>query len=206
MNSDAIDRYLLKMTPARAGVIREMEAYGHRRNFPMIGPLVGRLLFQLAHSIKAQRIIELGSGFGYSAIWFAMAAGSKGHLILTDTNSENRDAALDFFKRARLKCTIEYHVGDALEIAKGISKKCDILLNDIDKQDYPKTIPIAAKLVRRDGLFITDNLIWSGRVMNPRQDHQTKAIVNFTRRLYKDKRFFTTIMPLRDGVASATRQ
>jgi len=183
-----------------------MEAYGHRRKFPMIGPLVGRLLFQLARSIKAQRIIELGSGFGYSAIWFAMATGSKGHLILTDTDSTNRDAALDFFKRARLKCTIEYHVGDALAIAGGISKKCDILLNDIDKQDYPKTIQIAAKLVRKDGLFITDNLIWSGKVMNPRQDLKTRAIVDFTRLLYKDKRFFTTIMPIRDGVAIATRQ
>ncbi|MEK7775619.1 MAG: O-methyltransferase [Candidatus Zixiibacteriota bacterium] len=206
MNSEAIDKYLLKMTPARTGVLCEMEAYGKRRGFPMIGPLAGRLLYQLARSIKAKRIIELGSGFGYSAMWFAMAAGPKGHLILTDNDSANRDAALEFFKRARLRCTIEYHVGDALEIAKGISKKCDILLNDIDKKDYPETIPIAARLVRKEGLFITDNLIWSGRVMNSRQDRQTKAIVDFTRRLYRDERFFTTIMPLRDGIAIATRR
>jgi caffeoyl-CoA O-methyltransferase len=205
MNSESIDKYLLKMTPARAGVLRDMEAYGYRRNFPMIGPLVGRLLYQLACGVKAKCIIELGSGFGYSAIWFAMAVGAKGHLILTDTDASNRDTALEFFKRAKLKCSIEYHVGDALAITKEISQKCDILLNDIDKQDYPKTIPIAAKLVRKDGLFITDNLIWSGKVMNARQDNQTRAIVDFTRRLYKDKRFFTTIMPIRDGVAIATR-
>ena len=205
MNSQAVDKYLLRMTPVRTRVLRDMEAYGKRRGFPMIGPLAGRLLYQLARSINAKRIIELGSGFGYSAIWFAMAVGPKGHLILTDNDPANRDAALEFFRRARLRCKIEYHVGDALAVAKGISKKCDLLLNDIDKKDYPKTIPIAAKLVRKDGFFVTDNLIWSGRVMNHRQDPQTRAIVDFTRRLYRDERFFTTIMPLRDGIAIATR-
>ncbi|HOP07434.1 MAG TPA: hypothetical protein PLF13_09100 [candidate division Zixibacteria bacterium] len=79
------------------------------------------------------------------------------------------------------------------------------MFNDIDKENYPETIEPAARKLRRGGLFITDNVIWSGRVLNDKPDKATQAIIEFTRKLYDDKRFFTTIIPINDGIAIALR-
>lgn len=205
MDYSKVQDYLSRGIPKRSPVLAEMERYAAANNFPIIGPLAGRILHQLAVSIKAKRILELGSGYGYSAIWFAMATGKQGKFILTDTDEDNKTRAFACFKKAKINCTIDFHVEDALKVARKQTGKFDIILNDIDKQDYPKTIEPAARLLRPGGLFITDNVLWSGRVYRKQQDQNTRAIVRFTRLLMADKRFFTTILPIRDGIAVATR-
>jgi predicted O-methyltransferase YrrM len=182
-----------------------MERYAKKHHFPIIGPLVGRMLFQMASAIKAKRVLELGSGYGYSALWFAMAIGPKGEIVLTDGDKENKVRALDYIERSGLKTSFDFRVGDALKISQKLRGPYDIILNDIDKQDYPRTIDLAATRLRKGGLFITDNLIWSGRVADQKQDKTTKRIVEFTELLYQDKRFFTTVLPIRDGVGIALR-
>ncbi len=202
-----IHEYLLAATPKRPPVLQEMEKYARKHGFPIIGPLVGRFLYQAALLTSARRVLELGSGYGYSAYWFSLAMGRKGEIIMTDTDGDNRDRALAYFKRARLASHFDYHVGDALAVARTSKGLFDIVLNDIDKQDYPKTIDLAARRLRKGGLFITDNVIWSGKVMQTPalMDAATKGIVEFNKKLYKDRRFFTTIMPIRDGIAVAIR-
>ncbi len=200
-----VHEYLTKITPPRTLVLKEMEAYAKEEDFPIIGPLVGRLLYQLAHLTKARRILELGSGYGYSAFWFSMAAGAKGHITMTDGNKENKKKAMDYFKRAGLKSQFDFFVGDSLKTIKKLSGPYDIILNDIDKQDYPKTIDLAAPHLKKGGLFITDNLVWDGKVYGRNPDAATKGILEFTDKLYKDNRFFTTIVPIRDGVAIALK-
>jgi caffeoyl-CoA O-methyltransferase len=200
-----IHDYLHRVTPPRPPVLQEMEAYAADHGFPIIGPLVGRFLYQLAHITRAKRIMELGSGFGYSAFWFSLAIGSKGHITMTDGDKNNRRRALDYFERAGLKSRFDFRVGDAVRVLQRSPGPFDIILNDIDKEDYPSTIdPVAAKL-KKGGLFITDNLIWSGRVMDTKPDRTTRAVVEFTQRLYADDRFFTSIIPLRDGLAVAVK-
>lgn len=201
-----LDRYLLAVTPARDRVLRDMERYAARHNFPIIGPLVGRFIYQLASGIKATRVLELGSGFGYSAYWFALAAGGRGRITLTDTDPANLARAEASFMRGKLPARFVYHAGDALAVAARLKGTFDIVFNDIDKEDYPKTIAVAARLLRPGGLFITDNALWSGKVFaSAAADDATEGIRRFTRKLYRDRRFFTTIVPLRDGVAVATR-
>jgi predicted O-methyltransferase YrrM len=202
-----IHKYLDRVTPERPPVLREMEDYAADKGFPIIGPLVGRFLYQMAVVTKARKILELGSGFGYgySAYWFSLAVKSKGHLTLTDTATANKRLALDFFKRAGLQSQIEFKVGNAINIARRLNGPYDIILNDIDKHEYPLTIPLAAGLLRKGGLFITDNIIWSGRVLEKNPDKTTRAIVEFTAELYKDSRFYTSILPIRDGVSVAVR-
>ncbi len=200
-----VHRYLTTMTPERTPILQEMERYAKKHHFPIIGPLVGRVLFQMAIAIKAKRVLELGSGYGYSALWFAMAMGPKGEIILTDGDKENKVRALDYITRSGLKTSFDFRVGDALRISQKLRGPYDIILNDIDKQDYPRTIDLAATRLRKGGLFITDNLIWSGRVADQKQDKTTRRIVEFTELLYQDKRFFTTVLPIRDGVGIALR-
>jgi caffeoyl-CoA O-methyltransferase len=201
-----IDEYLHKVTPARDKVMAAMERYAHKHHFPIIGPLVGRFLYQMAVVAKARRILELGSGFGYSAYWFAKAVGPRGHITMTDSNDDNRRRAFEYFSRAGLKTHFTFLLNDALTAAADLKGPYDIILNDIDKHEYPKTIDVAARLLRPGGLFITDNLIWSGRVLDGAViDRNTAGIRKFTRKLYKDRRFFTTLMPIRDGISVAVK-
>ncbi|MBD3332323.1 methyltransferase domain-containing protein [candidate division GN15 bacterium] len=200
-----IHTYLEKRIPERPPVLRDMERYAKENSFPIVGPLVGRYLFQTAKLTKARNILELGSGYGYSAYWFSLAIKRKGNIILTDTDRENKRLALEYFKEAGLDSQFDFHVGDAVNIARKLEGPFDIIFNDIDKKDYIKTIDLAAKKLKKGGLFITDNVIWSGRVADREQDETTRAIVEFSQELMHDSRFYTTILPLRDGLAVAMK-
>ena len=200
-----VHSYLDKIIPERDAILREMEEHAREKGFPIIGPLVGRYLYQAAIIIKARRVLEMGSGYGYSAFWFSLAMKGKGRITMTDTDAANKRLAFDYFKRAGLQSQFDFKVGDAIRSAKKLEGEFDIVLNDIDKIDYPKTIDIAADKLRKGGLFITDNLIWSGKVCDKNQDESTRAITEFTRDLYNDSRFYTTVLPLRDGVGVAVR-
>ncbi len=207
MKFEDIDAYMHRITPRRDPVPARMEAYARRHGFPIIGPLVGRFLFQTAVMKEATSVLELGSGFGYSAYWFGMAMGKKGHIVMTDMSEENRIRALAYLKKAGIRSKITYHLGDSVEIAKKLSGKFDIILNDIDKHGYPETIEPAARLLKKGGVFITDNTIWSGRVFDSRvKDKNTRGIRTFTKLLYADTRFYTTLLPIRDGIAVALRR
>lgn len=200
-----VHRYLHQVTPERPPVLKEMEQYAADNDFPIIGPLVGRFLCQMAQATRARRILELGSGFGYSAYWFSLALKSKGHITMTDGDRSNKRRAFDYFKRAGLQSQFEFKVGDARKIIKRLDGPYDIILNDIDKTGYPETIDLVAPRLKKGGLFITDNVIWDGKVCDRKKDATTQAIVEFTEQLYQDSRFFTTIMPVRDGIAIAMR-
>jgi predicted O-methyltransferase YrrM len=202
---EKIEQYLRDVSPESLPVLREMEVYARENDFPIVGPLVGRVLYQMALAIKARRILELGSGFGYSAYWFSLAAKSKGVITMIDGSKANKRKAFDYFKRAGLQSQFDFQVGDALKIAGKLSGPFDIVFNDIDKHDYPRTVDLAASRLKKGGLFITDNIIWSGRVCEKKQDATTEAIVEFTRNLYQDSRFFTTVLPIRDGVSLSLR-
>lgn len=201
----ALHEYLTALTPKRHQVLAEMERYARTHGFPIIGPLVGRILYQAAILTDARHILELGSGYGYSAFWFSLAIGSKGRIVMTDGDPANQERAAGYFRKARLRTKFDFRVGDALTMARPEKGPFDIILNDIDKHEYPETIDFAARRLRRGGLFITDNIIWSGRVYRPRPDRTTVRIVEFTRKLYADKRFFTTVLPIRDGISVALR-
>ncbi len=128
-----VHNYLERVIPERPTVLREMEKYAKENDFPIVGPLIGRYLFQTATIIKARKILELGSGYGYSAFWFSLAVKGKGHIVMTDTDKQNKKLAFDFFKRAGLQSQFEFKIGDALRTAKKIDGTFDIILNDIDK-------------------------------------------------------------------------
>ncbi len=196
-----IEKYLIDLLPERDEALVEMEAIASKTGFPIIGPLVGRLLAQVTILSGARRILELGSGFGYSAYWFAKAVASDGKVICTDTDPKNRDRALGFFKQGGLLDRVDFRVGNALQIIEELSGEFDIILNDIDKEQYPEAFRKAVPRVKRGGLLITDNVIRSGRVAESNPDNSTKAIMEFNKLIYNTHELWTTIIPLRDGVS-----
>ena len=202
-----VDDYLYSMLPKRDAVLVEMEEYASEHNVPIVGPAVARVLQQLALTIQAHTVFELGSAIGYSTIWWAQAVGDKGEVIYTDGDAKNAERGRGYFARAGVSSRIKIHTGDALEYLSEQKREFDIIFNDVDKDDYPRVLRLVAPRLRKGGLFITDNVLWSGRVAkkNP-TDSQTKAILEFNRKLYDSPEFYTTILPIRDGLAVALKK
>ena len=206
-----IDRYMLNQSleaqlAESDKVLRDMEAYAQKHHFPIIGPLVGRFLRQLAIIAGAKNIFEMGSGFGYSAIWFAGGIAKGGKIICTEGSAANKDRAMGYFNRADCSDLVEFQVGDAREIIKNYSGPFDIILNDIDKEQYPEAFDLAIPRLRKGGIFITDNVLWSGRIFDDNPDEATKGILEFNRKLFESKAIFSSIIPIRDGLGIAVKR
>ena len=190
-------------------VLLEMEAEGKERGFPIIGRLVGVTVELLARSVGAERVFELGSGFGYSAYWFARAVGPSGEVHGTDGDPANEPKALDYLSRAGLAEPIRWHVGDAVTHLAAAPGEFDVVYNDIDKDGYPAAWIAARERIRVGGLYVCDNVLWSGRVaVQDRDDPRpvyTQAILEHNRLIAEDDRFISSIVPTRDGVFVALR-
>ena len=190
-------------------VLLEMEAEGKERGFPIIGRLVGVTVELLARSVGAKRVFELGSGFGYSAYWFARAVGPSGEVHGTDGDPANEPKALDYLSRAGLTEPVRWHVGDAVTHLGAAPGEFDVVYNDIDKDGYPAAWMAARERIRVGGLYVCDNVLWSGRVaVQDRDDPRpvyTQAILEHNRLIAEDDRFISSIVPTRDGVFVALR-
>ncbi|MGH7806788.1 MAG: O-methyltransferase [Thermodesulfobacteriota bacterium] len=200
-----IEEYIRNLTPVEDGILKEMEELGAERGFPIVGPLVGRLLYQLAVIIRAKKIFEMGSGFGYSAYWFAKAIHDGGLVVFTDLSEKNARLAKGFFKRGNIEKKIKIHIGDSIKILEQAEAEFDIIFNDIDKEYYPLVVDKAYKKLKRGGLFITDNVLWHGRVLSDDRSPSVKGVKEFTRMLLSEKGFLTTIIPIRDGISLSVK-
>lgn len=195
-----IESYLNYVTPERDSVLTAMEEYATQNNFPIVGPLVGRLLYVLAYATKAKRVLELGSGFGYSAYWFAKGVGNDGIVLCTDINPENAEKAKAYFKRGKISKRMQFYTGDALSIFDIAEGDFDIIFNDVDKELYPKVFKKAIPRLKKGGLLISDNALWKGKVLDKNPDAATAGVLTYTRLAYSSRELFNTIIPLRDGV------
>jgi caffeoyl-CoA O-methyltransferase len=203
---ETTEDYIYSLLPERDAPLRDMEAEAAARKVPIVGPAVGRLLYQLALMIGAKRVFEMGSAIGYSTIWWARAVGPGGRVIYTDGSQSNADEARRNLQRAGMLDRVTIYVGDALELLSEQKEQFDIIFCDVDKEDYPRVFKLATSRVRKGGLFVTDTVLWSGKVAQPHPaDASTKAIQEFNRLLYSSPEFVTTIVPLRDGVAVALK-
>lgn len=200
LTSPLIEDYILEKTFVEDKLVDEMHVYADSNEVPIIGPLVGKYLFQIAHITKAENIFEMGSGFGYSAYWFAKAFSGNGKVVCTDFSIEHKEAAENFFRKAGFENYLDFKSGNSLEILKESNEKYDIIFIDIDKEQYPDVIDLTYDKLNSNGLMIADNTLWYGRVIEEDALPSTKGIMEFNDMLSLDTRFITTIIPLRDGI------
>jgi caffeoyl-CoA O-methyltransferase len=206
-----IEAYLMSLRKGpnfggRDSVSEEMEQLAKKRGVPIVGPEVGKLLFILARVSGARNVLELGSGFGYSAYWFAQGLKEEGHVRCTDYSSEFGNLAHEFFRKAGIEDKLIFEVGNALDILKTIDGSYDIIFCDIDKQDYPRALDMALPLLAHGGLFITDNVLWYGRVASVSgKDSLASAVDTFNKKLLERDDMETVILPLRDGVSVSVK-
>lgn len=197
-----VERYLDNLVTNPTPLLHEMQKAAAARGIPDVGVPVGRLLEQYARLVDARRVIEIGSGVGYSGAWLARGMTHGGSLHLIDDNEEFAAAARDFARSFENGVEVTVSCGDALAILEASDGRYDIIFNDCEKHDYPRVYHLARPRLRRGGLLICDNALWGGAVAEdtPR-DTETAAIQEYNRLVINDPGLLTTILPLRDGVA-----
>ena len=184
-----------------------MEEEARGNGFPIIGRLVGATVEVLARSAGARRVFELGSGYGYSAYWFARAVGAGGEVHRTDGDPENEAKALGYLRRAGLDGPIRWHVGDAIRHLNAAEGEFDVVYDDIDKDGYPEAWLAARERIRVGGLYLCDTvrgMAASRREAEPARA-DTRVILEHNALIADDERYLHTIVPTRDGLMVALR-
>jgi caffeoyl-CoA O-methyltransferase len=208
---DAVEDYLtdLARTEHEEPVLVEMEARANDLGFPIVGRATGRYLELVARAVGARRVMELGSGYGYSAYWFARAVGPDGNVVCTDGDPENAKLAEGYLRAAAIWDRVRYRVGDALEGFAAESGDFDVVYCDVDKLGYPDCWRAARDRIRVGGLWLCDNTIWSGHVATGTDREGlpgwTAAIREHNQLVAEDDRYVGSIVPIRDGVMTALR-
>lgn len=198
----AVAEYLEQLEPSGVQVLREMEDIAQKEGFPIIGPQCGRVLACLTLAIGARRVFEMGSGFGYSTLWFALALGEEGEVVHTDFDARNSERAQEFFKKAGVSARCRFKVGDAVELLSGEPLPFDIVLIDIDKLQYLKALEVAVRKIRVGGLILAHNVLWHGRVASPGEDDEaTETIRRYNRAIMDHPELFSFINPIHDGLS-----
>ncbi|MCH7471338.1 O-methyltransferase [bacterium] len=211
---DEVYQYIEQHTRFGDPLLAEMEERAAREDFPIIGPLVGPWLYFFTRLIGARRVFELGSGFGYSTWYFAKAVAdnaasanepaSNGLVTHTVWDENLSAAAQENMARAGLTHVCEFILGEAVEALRKVEPGIDIIFMDINKEGYPAAIPVIEEKLRRGGLLLVDNVIWSGAVTDPSdQRESTRAIREMMGMLSASASWQLLVNPLRDGVAVA---
>ncbi len=190
-------------------VLAEMEARAEAEGFPIIGRNVGRLLELQTRAIGGRRVIELGSGFGYSGYWFARAVGEAGEVVCTEENEDLIRDAEGYLGRAGLWDRVTYHRADGLQVLSGSEGDFDVVYVDTHKFQYPDAWRAARHRIRVGGVYLCDNVLWRGMV--PRGEDDTvfpgwpDAIREHNRLVASDPGWVSHLDPTRDGVMVALR-
>jgi predicted O-methyltransferase YrrM len=205
---EQLSAYIDALVPERPSELRQMEAYAEAEKFPIIGPACGHLCYQLARTIGARRVFELGSGFGYSTAYFARAVHENGggvvhHVVWDEALSQRARrhlAALGY------EGIVQYHVREAIEALQQTDGPFDLIFNDIDKDAYPRSLPVIESRLRPGGVLVIDNMIWSQRIFDPTdRSPMTEGVREFTRLITQDPHWIVSLVPIRDGMIVATK-
>jgi len=202
-----VDGYLYGLLPRRDAVLRAAEAFAAKHKTPIIGPAVGRLLALLVQISGARRIFEMGSAIGYSTIWLARAAGPAAEVFYSDGDPAKASQAAGYFRRAGLSSRITILTGISQKLLRKTPGTFDLIFIDVDKHQYPEALRVALPRLRRGGLLVVDNTLWSGRVARPvcKGDAHTRGILRLNRAAYASRQLYPVLLPLRDGVLVARK-
>ena len=203
--SDRVDEYIASLFARDDDVLAALREAADREGLPpiSISAVTGRLLQILLSAIRAERVLEVGTLGGYSAIWMARGLPPAGRLVTIEVDPRHAEFARAYFARAGLDDRVELRIGRALDVLPAFDgERFDAIFLDADKEPLPTYFEWALRLLRPGGLLIADNALWGGRVLDPESaDEGTKGVREFNRRMADDGRVRGTIVPVGDGLA-----
>jgi len=202
-----VQSYLQTLHPPVTPLMRALERYANTRSFPAVGLSSGHWLRLLAQMVSAQRVFEAGSGFGYSAAFFAEAVGPDGQVIGVEKDQWELDAFERIYAGHDLRQRIQLHNGDAVDILETTEGLFDVAFIDVIKSDYLRVLQAVIPRVRIGGLILADNALWGGRVpLDPNStDESTAAMQAFNQSVHQDPRLQNIILPVGDGLSVSRR-
>ena len=204
---DYIDDYLYRIAAPRDPLLEKMEEYADSHAVPIIGPLVGRLLYNLAKASQSKRILEIGTAIGYSGIWLARAvAPFQGSVTTIDLDPERVKIAKKNISEAGLERTVKVIEGNALKVLPTLKEEFDMIFLDSDKDVYPDAFKMSVPMLRKGGLFVADNALWGGDVAKGGKSKDTQSMIKFNRLVSESSGMSTVIVPLRDGVLVSLKE
>lgn len=198
-----VTAYLGRLGGADDPLIPVLEDYARERRFPLVGRGSGRVLEQLTALIGGRRVFEFGSGYGFSAFFFARAVGETGEVIGSEKDAHEILAHHRLFAGHALARRIHIHQGDAFEVFNNTEGTFDVVFLDLHKQGYLPALQLALPRVRPGGLILADNVLWGGKTSRPAVDPDTAALQQFNIKLFEDPRLDTSILAVGDGLAVA---
>jgi len=201
--------YLKRLHRNPSPLLLELEQYGHADEIPIVARETGRLLSTLVHAMQANRILELGTAYGYSTLWMALAMPPAGKIWTIDPDTERTRIALEFLSRADKADAVNVINQPALEVLPTFPvRNLDIVFIDADKTEYEAYLELVVPLLKRSGLVIVDNLLWSGQLAadpTPRDSADTRALRAFNRAFLHHPQLDATVVPVGDGVGIGAR-
>jgi predicted O-methyltransferase YrrM len=203
------ETYLERIHRAPSPLLLELEQLGQGDNIPIVSRSTGRLLSTLVHCMQANRILEIGTAYGYSTLWMALALPPAGRIWTIDPDRERTEIALGFLRRAGKAEAVEVINQPALEVLPTFPQhNLDIVFIDAIKDEYGAYLEAIVPLLKRSGLVIVDNLLWSGRAAaapSTSDSEETKAIRAFNKVFLNHPQLDATIIPLGDGTGIGSR-
>lgn len=208
---DALERYIHEHTQEEEALLRELDRETHHRMVAprmLSGHLQGKLLTMLTRMFRPGRVLEIGTFTGYSALSFAAGLEENARIDTIEVDDELESLAQSYFDRSEHGRKIHLHIGSALDIAPTLGTEFDLVFIDGDKREYPAYYRMlmgdagGAPLVHSGSFLIADNILWSGKVVEPlaRGDRHTEALLEFNRMVVEDERVENVIVPIRDGL------
>lgn len=195
--------YSEKHTTPESDLLKQINRHTHAHVMMprmLSGHMQGRILAMFSHMLKPKQILEIGTYTGYSAICLAEGLSTDGKLITIDINEELEDSVRKYFKDSPFSDKIDYRIGNAITLIPELKEKYDIVFIDADKENYSRYFDLVIDSVNLNGIILADNVLWSGKVLEPKPDKDTRAILDFNEKVSKDSRVESVLLPIRDGI------
>jgi predicted O-methyltransferase YrrM len=204
INQDLLD-YVAHHSDKEPELLQKLNRETHQKILQprmLSGSFQGRVLSLLSQLIQPSKILEVGTYTGYSALCLAEGLQNDGILHTIDCNEELVDFQKKYFDQSKYKNQIIQHLGNADQIIPRLEDSFDLVFLDADKENYPVYLELVAPKINSGGLLISDNVLWSGKVLEPvkKEDIATRELIRYNKLLKEDSRFQTVVLPIRDGL------
>lgn len=204
---EPLENYINQHSSAPSALLHELERDTHLRCLmPQMcsGHQQGRLLALLSKMLRPNRILEIGTFTGYSALCLAEGLTDGGHLHSIDNNAEIMDMAQSYVDRSPYREQITLHEGPGLDWIQRLDQPWDLVFIDADKENYPRYLEALLPKLQVGAILLADNVLWSGKIADPAaDDDETKALRSYNRMVMENPRLEAMILSVRDGISLA---
>ncbi|TVQ88690.1 MAG: O-methyltransferase [Bacteroidetes bacterium] len=201
-----IENYAQLHSSPESEILQKLNRETHARILRprmLSGHMQGKLLEMISCMLQPERILEIGTYTGYSAICMARGLKKNGKLITIDHNPELEEFTRSFFKEAGLSDKIEYLIGEAVDILPTLNGPFDLAFIDADKENYTFYYEHVLEKLKPGGVILADNVLWSGKVLSEdaaNGDPEANALIHFNKFVQNDQRAENLMLPFRDGL------